>query len=87
MNLDSPLSPEEMTLIALVRLARRKKAAWYMLPKSNRAPIGHELKSISHNIEAVRKSIVNADKPEEWTEERREAERQARALLEETNDR
>lgn len=86
MNADTPLTNDEIVLISLIRMARRKKAAWYLLPKDKRYKLGIELREINRHIAMITKSIISSDKPEQWTDERREEERRIRQLLEESNE-
>lgn len=83
MNANTPLSNDEIVLIALLRMSRRKKAAWYIIPKAKRYKLGMEIRELRRHIDLMTKSIIEADKPEQWTDERKEQERRIRELLEE----
>ncbi len=82
MNPDSPLSEEEMAIVALLRLTRRKKAAWYLLPKDKRGDLGREIQKINNHILSIMKTNLRSDQPEEWTPERRQAEQFVRSTME-----
>lgn len=86
MNADTPLTNDEIVLISLIRMARRKKAAWYLLPKARRYRLGIQLREINQHISMMTKAIVDTDKPEQWDAERKETERMARQLLSEDNN-
>lgn len=82
MNADTPLTNDEIVLISLIRMARRKKAAWYLLPKAHRYKLGMQNRELRRHIDMMTKRIIESDKPEQWTDERREEERRIRELLE-----